>query len=139
MKPSKLIKKTSPAALSEVRREITGKAFRQEHSTRDKKRLLKQIEEIEKIITRLGYQIKINKNMFCENCGSQILDNGCECGGPFHEEKYEIVTDSPYENNVWPGQNEFASVSEAENSINEFYRKGGRHDDPYASWIVVPK
>jgi hypothetical protein len=58
MKPSTLIKQTSPAALSEVRREITKKAFRQEHSTRDKKRLLATIEEIELIFKKLGYKLE---------------------------------------------------------------------------------
>lgn len=80
--------------------------------------------------------------MFCEICGSAILNNGCECAGPFHqaeEKTYEIIIDSPYENSVWAGQNEFASVSEAEKAIEKFYDLGGRHDDPHASWIVVIK
>lgn len=77
--------------------------------------------------------------MFCETCGAAILDNGCECGGPFHQETYEIIVDSPYENSVWPGENVFASVSEAEKAISDFYTAGGRHDDPHASWIIVPR
>lgn len=61
MKLSSIIHQTSPARLSEVRREITGKAFRQEHSTRDKKKLLKQIEEIEQIVKALGYKIEVRQ------------------------------------------------------------------------------
>lgn len=61
MKPSELIHQTSPARLSEVRRELTGKAFRQEHSTRDKKKLLATIEEIEQLIKALGYEIEVRQ------------------------------------------------------------------------------
>lgn len=79
MKPSELIKQTSPAKLSEARREITGKGYRQEHSTRDKKRLLKQIEEIELIIARLGYQVKTTKmktEMFKKGDSFRIFISG---------------------------------------------------------------
>lgn len=56
-----VIHQTSPAELSRIRRELTGKAYRQEHSTRDKEKLLKQIEHIEAIIKELGYKIEVRK------------------------------------------------------------------------------
>lgn len=53
MELEKLFENTSPAKLAKVRGKM------QEASTRDKKRLMKKIIEIEKIVNDLGFSISL--------------------------------------------------------------------------------
>jgi len=55
MELQKLFENTSPAELAKVRNKM------QEASTRDKKRLLKKVIEIEKIVNDLGFEIELKK------------------------------------------------------------------------------
>lgn len=56
MKPSKLATDIAPAQLAKAR----GK--RQEHSTRDKPKFIKQLKDIESAFRKLGYEIFVKKS-----------------------------------------------------------------------------
>lgn len=55
MELQKLFEKTSPSELARIREKM------QEASTRDKKRLLKKVIEIEKIVLDLGFKIELKE------------------------------------------------------------------------------